>query len=81
MEDLIFYEMTCTTENCPAFNIQIRGLGPRETAFACGRCMKEITKWSISEDQLTKDGCIAFCDKSAEHANWTECYNYHLNLA
>jgi hypothetical protein len=78
MNELVFYEMTCTTESCEAYNIKIRGTGPEETSFACGSCMNEITLWYVCEDQSTKDGCLSFCDQSELHNSWAQCYNYHL---
>lgn len=78
MENLVFYEMTCTNSLCQANNMQIRGLGPEETTFACGSCMEGITLWSISEDQETKDGCVSFCPESNLHNSWAQCYNSYL---
>jgi hypothetical protein len=78
MEDLVFYEMTCTNIVCEANDMQIRGIGPLETAFACGSCMHEITLWSVSEDQETKDGCVSFCPESELHVGWAQCYNSYL---
>lgn len=73
-----FYEMTCHTLECRQNGIKYRGLGPLDTAFQCGTCSQEITDWIVSNDQTTKDGCVANCPNPSLHNSWAECYNSTL---
>ena len=51
MDELVWYEITCHTDECRHQNITIRGQGPVETNFMCGPCGGMVDDWKVSEDQ------------------------------
>ena len=51
MNDLIWYDITCHTNDCEWNNVTVRGQGPAKSEFMCGPCGGMVSDWKISEDQ------------------------------